>query len=494
MASGGRTALRISGRVGKFDFINECYEPMTEQHNGKNVWCARAVAPRYLFFSGKSRWVINKWLNEGENCFAYCTGDSPDGNTWTCLDESGNWTEDPNIKCEKTQPNDDMFVKIRMQLDGEMKALGLTTAAELKPLWKKLDYNGNGVVSLAEIDKMVVEMIKAGLWPEWLNNKPALMRAYKKTIHIDGDGDAWVQKKEFHALLLNVFWFNKLFKIFHSIASVEERTDRRIDFNNFHEGMSKLGLGSLDKAEALKEFQCMDMNGEGQVLFVEFCAYVRRRVNPDVNPYFDADIVSGTDCSVHMRKGVGNKGTNAYKFTRKTLACFDNLEKKILTLTRMRPKMKKLWNRIDYNGDGFVTVAEISKMCANEWPLMNHEPALQAAYNKAVEKTAGDGKIEQSEFKVLLCHMLYYNKIMWLMNQIDNDRDSKIGPREFKQLLLMSGNSIESSEADRMFRELDSNGNGFLDFDEFVMFFTSKMAPDATSKLVGHSKKMKQFA
>jgi Ca2+-binding EF-hand superfamily protein len=311
---------------------------------------------------------------------------------------------------------------------------------------------------------------------------------------MDGDGDAWVEKKEFHALLLNIFWFNKLWIIFHSIASVEERTDRRIDFQNFYEGMSKLGFGGgLDKSEALREFQCMDLNGEGQVLFVEFCAYVRRRVNPDVNPYFDADIVSGTDCSVHMRKGVGNKGTNAYKFTRKTLACFDNLEAKILKLTRMRPKMKKLWDRIDYNGDGFVSLAEIDKMCANEWPLMNHRPALEAAYQAAVEKTAGDGKIEMKEFKVLLCHMLYFNKIMWLYNQIDNDRDQKIGLREFKQLLLMSGNSIDSTEADRMFRELDKDGSGFLDFQEFVLFFTSKMAPDSTSKLIKSSKKMSQF-
>ena len=44
-----------------------------------------------------------------------------------------------------------------------------TLAAE----WKSLDFNGNNVVSLAEIDKWVVEH-----YPQ-LNHKPALMRAYK---------------------------------------------------------------------------------------------------------------------------------------------------------------------------------------------------------------------------------------------------------------------------------------------------------------------------
>ena len=96
-----RTAVRVSGRLGKFDFINEIYEPMTEQHNSKSVWCARAVVPRYLFWSGTSRWVINKWQNDGENCFAYCTGGASDaaaGGTWTCFDESGECAEDPNIQ------------------------------------------------------------------------------------------------------------------------------------------------------------------------------------------------------------------------------------------------------------------------------------------------------------------------------------------------------------------------------------------------------------
>ena len=36
-----------------------------------------------------------------------------------------------------------------------------------------MDYNNNEVVSLAEIDKAIVE-----LWPEF-DHKPALMRAYK---------------------------------------------------------------------------------------------------------------------------------------------------------------------------------------------------------------------------------------------------------------------------------------------------------------------------
>jgi hypothetical protein len=52
-----------------------------------------------------------------------------------------------------------------------------------------------------------------------LNNKPALMRAYKRTISKEGggDGDDWVEKKEFKQLLINLFYFNRLWKAFDGI-------------------------------------------------------------------------------------------------------------------------------------------------------------------------------------------------------------------------------------------------------------------------------------
>jgi hypothetical protein len=54
--------------------------------------------------------------------------------------------------------------------------------AKLKQMWRKLDFNGNGKVSLAEVDKMMVEQFPV------LNHKAALMRAFQKTTLRDGDG------------------------------------------------------------------------------------------------------------------------------------------------------------------------------------------------------------------------------------------------------------------------------------------------------------------
>jgi len=141
----------------------------------------------------------------------------------------------------------------------------------LNQCWDILDVNGNNKVSLAEIDKLVVYKYTL------LNNKKALMRAYKQTCLMDGgDGDAWVEPEEFPQLLLNLFYFNKLYAAF---IDIDKDFDRRLDFNEFRKGAKKLGL-RLKKKEAIEEFKRMDANGGGVVLFDEFCVWYTKKIDP----------------------------------------------------------------------------------------------------------------------------------------------------------------------------------------------------------------------
>merc|ERR1719272_671323 len=90
------------------------------------------------------------------------------------------------------------------------------------------------IVSLAEIDKLMVQDYPL------LNHKPALMRAYKQTcLKEGGDGDAWVEPNEFPQLLLNLFYFNKLFQCF---EQVDTDDDRRLDLKEFIKGLGMLGM------------------------------------------------------------------------------------------------------------------------------------------------------------------------------------------------------------------------------------------------------------
>jgi hypothetical protein len=70
------------------------------------------------------------------------------------------------------------------------------------------DFNSNGGLSLAEIDKAVAELL-----PRY-NHKPSMMRAYRAA---DKDGNGFVTRREFRRLLHFLVYFNGLWVEFEKI-------------------------------------------------------------------------------------------------------------------------------------------------------------------------------------------------------------------------------------------------------------------------------------
>ena len=134
---------------------------------------------------------------------------------------------------------------------------------DLRALWARYDFNGNGMLSLAEIDKIVVER-----FPEF-DDKPALMRAYK---FADADGSGCIGRSEFGLLLRSLVYFHELWENF---ERADGDGDRRIDFDEFVAGAPIIGL-DLTRKTARELFDAMDSDGGGLVLFDEFCSYMGR--------------------------------------------------------------------------------------------------------------------------------------------------------------------------------------------------------------------------
>ena len=134
------------------------------------------------------------------------------------------------------------------------------TKEQRDKLFRRMDVNGNGTLSLAEIDKAIVE-----LWPQF-NRKKALMRAYHAA---DVSEDQYVQRREFRLLLRYVVYFNNLWDKFEDI---DANGDHRLDLQEFKDAGGHLGITVADwKAEA--DFKAMDANGGGYVMFDEFCRW-----------------------------------------------------------------------------------------------------------------------------------------------------------------------------------------------------------------------------
>ena len=144
--------------------------------------------------------------------------------------------------------------------------LAMPTDTEQEAAFDRMDMNGNGLLSLAEIDKAVVE-----IWPTF-NHKKALMRAYKAA---DLSGDGYIGRREFPHLLKYLVYFNNLWKQFDIIDSDH---NGRLDVKEMHEASQMLGL-DLSWTTTVEEFGQMDADGGGYVRFDEFCAWCARHMH-----------------------------------------------------------------------------------------------------------------------------------------------------------------------------------------------------------------------
>ena len=93
------------------------------------------------------------------------------------------------------------------------------------------------------------------------------MRAFKRTTGKSSNGDDWVQRREFVALLRNLFFFNMLWKAF---EAMDTNDDGRFDAGEFKVGMKAMQL-QVDDQEINTLFSDIDANHGGMVLFDEFC-------------------------------------------------------------------------------------------------------------------------------------------------------------------------------------------------------------------------------
>ena len=128
---------------------------------------------------------------------------------------------------------------------------------EITDTFDILDYNGNGLVSLAEIDKFIVER-----YPSY-DNKPVLIRSMKAA---DVDSDGFITRDEYGLLFQYIYQYDKYW---HHFETIDKDGDRRISKDEFNALAGRV-FGAIDKGM----FETIDTNQGGYILFREFCDYV----------------------------------------------------------------------------------------------------------------------------------------------------------------------------------------------------------------------------
>jgi len=140
-----------------------------------------------------------------------------------------------------------------------------------KDLFRQMDA-GNGILSLAEVDKGIRDVLKID---EIFDAKPAIMRAFqiakKRGKSSRGDlGDDYIEFREFRFFLLSL---RQYFEYWEAFSRTDENNDRRINLIEFVNARSKIEtwVGAIGDIEG--EFAKIDKNGGGYILFDEFCEW-----------------------------------------------------------------------------------------------------------------------------------------------------------------------------------------------------------------------------
>ena len=144
-------------------------------------------------------------------------------------------------------------------------------------MFSAFDPNGNGYLSLAEIDKGCRDIL--GLY-ELFDAKKAIMRAYQSAKDVGnedgGQGADYVEKAEFRLLLKYLRDYFVLWKMFQKI---DTGNDARINMDEFMQAVPKIEtVFGIEIAQPEAEFAKIDANSGGEVLFDEFAHWALTKI------------------------------------------------------------------------------------------------------------------------------------------------------------------------------------------------------------------------
>ena len=109
---------------------------------------------------------------------------------------------------------------------------------------------------------------------------------------------------------------------------------------------------------------------------------------------------------------------------------------------------------------------------------LGHDPSEEELEDMIAEVDVdGNGEIDFDEFCVMMKNMMNsrdsLHDVKLAFEVFDADGDGTISKAELKQALCHSGYRITEAEFEEVFNETDTNGDGEIDFEEFVAMLTS---------------------
>ena len=142
------------------------------------------------------------------------------------------------------------------------------SVADRKKLWRSIDVNGNGYLSLAEVDKGLIDNCNLD---SLFHSKPVIIRAFNaakdKGKSRSKYSEDYVEWHEFRYLLIYLRQYAEYFVMFNRIDSGD---DKKINLKEFEASLPSLKEWGINVEDPVETFREIDTNGGGEILFDEF--------------------------------------------------------------------------------------------------------------------------------------------------------------------------------------------------------------------------------
>lgn len=149
-----------------------------------------------------------------------------------------------------------------------------------------MDCNGNGLLSLAEVDKGMRDVIKL---PMLFDAKPVMMRAFQaaknKVKSESKHGADFIEKSEYRIFLK---YLRQYFEYWVAFSRLDVDHDQRVSQFEFTRAKGDLERWGIDMRDPEAMFKECDKDGKGMILFVEFVEWAIKK-NLDLEDDDDDD-------------------------------------------------------------------------------------------------------------------------------------------------------------------------------------------------------------
>ncbi|AFZ79692.1 calmodulin, putative [Theileria equi strain WA] len=138
-------------------------------------------------------------------------------------------------------------------------------------------------------------------------------------------------------------------------------------------------------------------------------------------------------------------------------------------------EFKEAFSLFDKDGDGSITTKELGTIMRSLGQNPT-EAELQDMINEI--DTNGSGAIDFPEFLILMARKMKEGdteeELVQAFKVFDRDGNGFISAQELRHVMTNLGEKLTNEEVDEMLREADVDGDGKINYEEFVKLMVSK--------------------